>query len=143
MTPLPGWKVVPAKFSQHHRPTAVATMPGKCEVLSSAGTPPFPLPVGWVGFTTVVPEKACRVEPLNREGGGTPTEQPTRVREVRVVVPVDATTYRAGEGGHFIRLTACDDPQLIGRILRVMNVEYGTLVFERTLVCLDNLTQNP
>lgn len=137
MSPLPGTSVFPKGWAEHHRPTANSSMTEPCVVKRvSAGPPPYPMPPGYTGavdlHTTV-----CRVQSLNREGGGTPGEQPTTERQYLVTLPViGAPAFRAGERGDVVHT--------LGRQFRIVNIMFGSQLWEIDLVCVDNLTQqNP
>lgn len=108
------------------------------------GTPePYELPEGWTGpepFHT----SPCRVQELNASGRAVPTDQPVFERDYLVSIPIDgAPEIRAGEqDGDYGKVTDCEDPLLIGRILNVTDVQHGSLMFERDIICTDTLTQN-
>ena len=36
----------------------------------------------------------------------------------------------------------CNDPTMVGRELRVVDLQRGSLLFERTVICIDNLEAN-
>lgn len=137
MSPLPNTRVIPAGWAEHHRPTAdgTKTVPGVVKRISD-GPPPYPKPAGWTG-ETVIHEALFSVEPLNREGGGTPGEQPTTERQYLLTTSVvDAPAFRAGERGDVVHV--------IGRQFRILNIAFGSELWEIDLICVDNLTQqNP
>jgi hypothetical protein len=104
---------------------------------------PWPIPDDWAGpepFHT----SPCRVQQLNASNRALPAEQPVFDRDYLVSIPIDgAPEIRAGEqDGDYGKVTACDDPLLIGRILNVTDVQHGSLMWERDLICTDTLTQN-
>lgn len=137
MSPLPGTKVFHPRFAEHHRPTADASMTTPCTVHRvSGGPPPYPKPAGWTG-AGVIHETTCRVQSLNREGGGVPAEQPVTERQYLVTLPViGAPAFRAGERGDVVKA--------LGREFRVVNIMFGSQLWEIDLICVDNLTQqNP
>lgn len=143
MVGLPNTRVIPAGWAEHHRPTANGTMTATIEWFHRGQPEPYELPEGWTGpepFHT----SPCRVQELNASGRAVPTEQPVFERDYLVSIPIDgAPEIRAGEqDGDYGKVTACDDPLLIGRILNVTDVQHGSLMFERDIVCTDTLTQN-
>lgn len=119
-------------------------MTGVCSLLDpSSGPAPFPLPDGWDGLQVLKAGVICRVQALNNSRNSVSAEQPTGTRQYLIQLPAgDLPEIRAGEGGTIIKLTACKDPELIGRTLRVQDIQHGTEGFSRDLICLDNLTQN-
>lgn len=142
MSPLPGYKVIPRRWAEHHRPVANSTMGAPCVIKRiSDGPPPFPLPEGWSNDETIH-TTLCRVQELKNEGGGTPGEQPTTERRYLVPLPltngegVALPELRAGEQGDVIHT--------IGRQLRIVQIMFGSLEWERDVICVDNQTQqNP
>jgi hypothetical protein len=132
--------VIPPNWAQRHRPTATATMTVPCQIVRiSDGPPPYPKPPGWTG-ERVIHDTVCRLQELKREGGAVPGEQPTSLREYLVPVPhVNPYGYplpdlRAGERGDIVLV--------MGRRLNITNIMFGSLEFERDLICTDNLTQH-
>jgi len=137
MSPLPGWQVIPPGWAEHHRPTVRSTMTTPCTIGRITGGPaPYPKPPGWTG-EALLHTTVCRVQELNREGTGTPGEQPTQERRYQVSLPVDGTPeLQAGERGDIIHA--------LGRQFRIQQIMFGTNEFERDVLCTDNLTQqNP
>ena len=110
------------------------TAPGTIHRVT-AGPPPYPKPPGWTG-ETLVHEALFRVQQLNREGGGTPGEQPTRERQYLLTTKIGVPQLQTGERGDIIRVA--------GREFRLQQVLFGSLLWEVDLLCTDNLTQqNP
>lgn len=142
MSPLPGYKIIPPRWAEHHRPVANATMTAPCVIKRiSDGPPPYPLPEGWTSERPIH-ESVCRVQELKREGGGTPGEQPTAERQYLIPVPltnadgVALPELRSGERGDIVHA--------IGRQFRIVQVMFGSQEWERDLICVDNQTQqNP
>lgn len=142
MSPLPGYKVIPTGWAERQRPVATATMATPCVIKRiSDATPPYPLPEGWENERTIH-ETVCRVQQLNRAGGGVAAEQPTTERHYLIPVPhtnpdgVALPELRAGEQGDIIHA--------IGRQFRIRQILFGSNEWERDLICVDNQTQqNP
>jgi hypothetical protein len=141
MSPIPGYKVVPDGWAEHHRPTAKSTMASPAVFKRvSEGPAPYPVPEGWDGSTVIWgggdPPLLVRVQQLNREGLTSTAEQPTAVHQYLVTAPVEGPAIRSGEQGDVIHVE--------GRQLRVINESFGTYLWERDFTCVDNLTQqNP
>ena len=137
MVGLPGYRVIPNGWAEQHRPVAESSMPSPCIIKRiSDGPPPYPLPEGWDGAETIH-ETVCRVQELNRAGGGVAGEQPTTERQYLIPVPVDGLPeLRAGEQGDVVHA--------IGRQFRIVQIMFGSYEWERDLICVDNQTQqNP
>jgi len=134
---LPNTSIIPNGWVEHHRPVAdaIMTSPGTIHRVT-AGPAPYPMPPGWTG-ETLLHTGMFRVQQLNREGGGTPGEQPTRERQYRITTTViGLPALQAGERGDIIRAE--------GREFRVQQVLFGSLLWETDIICTDNMTQqNP
>lgn len=144
MSPLQNTRVIHSGWSVHHRPVAQSAMTGVCSIFEPReGPAPFPLPEVYNGLRTLATDIICRVQVLNNSSSSISAEQPVGTRQYLVAIPIDGTpAIAAGEGGTIIKLTSAKDPRLVGRVLQVIDVQHGTEMFERDLVCVDNLTQN-
>lgn len=144
VSPIPGYRVIPPGWAERHRPTANGTMTGVCDIGTTAtGPAPYPVPGGWTGLTPLASNLPCRVQALTSATDAWTGSQPTNSRTYLVTVPIDGLPdIPAGESGAIVVVTSSSDPHLAGRRLRVRDVQHGTLMFERDLVCVDNLTQN-
>lgn len=136
MSPLPGWQVIPNNWAAHLVPTVNATLKSEARFYRTTDGPaPYPKPPGWTA-KTLMHTTYVRMQELNREGTGTPGEQPTQERRYLVVAPLGIPQLQAGERGDIIEVG--------GRVLRVQQVMYGTYITEVDILCTDNLTQqNP
>lgn len=140
--PFPEASVIPDNWAQRHRPVVRGTMRGRCDVgVPSTGPEPYPLPEGWTGLTPLVSGWRCRVVEQTSAASAWATGQQTQSREY--LVTLDITGLPDIPIGAIVVVTVAEgDPHLPGRRLRVADVQYGTEVFERDLICVDNLTQN-
>jgi hypothetical protein len=136
VSPLPGWKVIPDGFAEHHTDTVNSTMTEQGTIYRvTAGPPPFPKPEGWSN-RVALHVTDFRVQELKREGGATPGEQPTRERQYMLTAPLGLPKLQTGERGDIIAVA--------GREFRVQQVLFGSLLWEIDIICTDNLTQqNP
>lgn len=136
MSPFAGTRIIPSRWAEHHRPVVAGTQTAAAVFKRiSDGPAPWPTPEDWPGATTIW-ETTVRVQELNRETGPIPANQPTKLREYMVSAPLDGPELRAGEQGDVV--------YVIGRQLRISSIMFGSLEFERDLICVDNLTQqNP
>jgi len=136
VSPLQNTYIIPPGWAEAHRPVAAKTLPDAGTIHRvTAGPPPFPKPEGWTGRTLVY-EGNFRVTQLNREGGGTPGEQPTQERAYMITGLTDIPYLQAGERGDIISVG--------GREYRVRQVLFGSDLWEMDIICTDNLTQqNP
>lgn len=146
--PIPGYKVIPDGWAAHHRPVANSTMTYLCDIYLPGGAAPYPEPAGWDGLKLLKADVPCRVQELNRPTATTTVEQPTRVRDYLVTLPLDGLPdIPVGERGAILKnfrpkSPADADPQLAKRTLRAIDIQHGSLMWERDLICTDNLTQN-
>lgn len=136
MSPLQNTHVVHPGLAAAVQTTVQKSLPDPGTIYRvTAGPPPFPKPEGWTGRTTVYTGN-FRVTQLNREGGGTPGEQPTQERAYMVTGLTDIPLLQAGERGDIIAVA--------GREYRVRQVLFGSQLWELDIICTDNLTQqNP
>lgn len=140
MSPLPGYKVIPDGWSEHHRPVAASSMTADCVIVRPVeGPPPYPLPDRWTGETQVWPPAGatgkCRLQELKRENAPVAAEQPTRTRNYLVTIPyIAGLEILAGESG--------DTVIVGGRRYQAIQQMHGSELWEWDLICVDNLTQN-
>jgi hypothetical protein len=146
--------VIPHGWAAHHRPVTEGAMTAECIITRDReGVAPLDAGTGepepWEPLTIYpLPGQPgiCRVQILAAGGGESEQAVGEAVaeREVLVVVPHDAPEFRAGrQTGDWVTITAGgDDPQLVGRRLRINTIDYSSLSWERDLRCLDQQTSN-
>lgn len=134
MSPLPGWRVVPEGWAEHHRPTVNATMTTDAVFVRTNGPAPYPKPPNWVA-TSELWRTRVRVQALNnapRQADA--AEQTVTVRRYLVAAPLDgAPDLKVGQGA--------DQVLVLGRRLRIVDITPGSLLWEMDLICEENLTQ--
>lgn len=141
----PGTRVFPVRWGEQHQPVVDQTF---------TATIAWRLPGGTEGpfdkdalNKTVTPFPAyatgpARVQVLPALQQDKVVDEDDQVTTVgyRVSVPVDATDYQVGNLGTVTDVEVGNgDPTLVGRVLTVVAIERGSLVFERDLICTDNL----
>lgn len=137
--PIPGSRVIPAGWSAHHRPTATGTMTGRLEVYAPAPRSSI-LDAG--GGEPVAVDIPCRVQQLNRASNGANVGQETHLRDYLITVPAGTPVrFRAGQGGHTLRITQADNPDTVGDWFTVKQVMRGSLTWEIDLICEHNQAQ--
>lgn len=146
MVGLPNHAVLPPLWQQHHRPIAESTMTGLCRVHGASGPPVWPSQEPSQGpvYAENVP---CRVQRIAGDREAEAATQQVTTAQYLATVPLDmfpdlpvtdtgphltVTGYKPGHAG---------DPHLIGRPLKVTSIQRGTLVWERDLTVMDDLTQ--
>lgn len=140
--PFPNQRVIPDRYAAHHRPTVESAMRSTCTVTSPAG--PRPYGSAPTASTPALYTGACDVQRSpTGDSDAVQAEQEQSVADYQVTFPVaDLPGLTVGERGSLIRITAADDPQLVGRTFRAASVVYGSHPFERAVMCVDNQTQN-
>jgi hypothetical protein len=138
--PIPGSRVIPARWSEHHRPVASASMRGTCSIsrpdTDTADDVYDPATLQYTsGAGTSIYVGPCRVQALSTaEARQTFGEQDVTTRRYMVAIEWDAAEVAVND---VVTVDTADDPDLPGRKLRVLDVATGTEQWERDLVCQD------
>lgn len=127
--------VIPTDWAAAHQPVAEGTMlgrvslrePGTQQVWSDAEDQNVAVPK--TPYATAVP---ARVQAL---AGQARVIQLADDTEVMADYLVTVPAARVVAGGHLVDVTTADDPDLVGRTLRVEKAVRGTERFERDLFC--------
>lgn len=138
--PLPGTRIIPRTWNDHHRPTATASMRGTC-VISRPDTDTTddvydPVTLQYTsGPAGQVYAGPCRVQALSTaEARSRFGEQDVTTHRYLVAVEWDAAQVLVDD---VVTVVTADDPGLPGRKLRVLDVSGGTEQWERDLICQD------
>jgi hypothetical protein len=135
--PRPGSRVIPGGWEAHHRPVAEATFTAAITFKRPNGAPVFDSTKGETTQPTVtIYSGSCRIQELPREHTTIAAAERITWRRYRVSLTIAATGLRLDDVG---TVDAANDPSLIGRGLRVIDVERGSLTFQRDLTCTDDL----
>lgn len=139
MSPMPATRVVSAGWEAHHRPVAEQAMTAVCDITRpgtgpgvfdpETGTTTGPDPV------TVASGVPCRVQEQDQPRDADAAGQQVAARRYLVAVPYPNADVRVGDT---VTVTAASDPSLAGRGLPVVDVQRGSLLFERDLECVDH-----
>lgn len=140
--PFPGSRVIPNGWSAHHRPVAEGTMTARVRFRDPAQDTKgeFDDSNGKFPTTKATPylDTACRAQQQKQPQVATTGQQKISTHDYLIAVPIDGTsTVRAGHIG--VIYECPDDPTLIGRELRITDVQRGSLMWERDLICTDHL----
>lgn len=137
--------VIPDGWAAHHRPVAKSTMTGICKLTGPAGG--YDYDTGELApGPTLAADVPCRVQELNREARAETAGQLVDTRQYLVTLPLDRVpALTITDQGPVLTVTGNQpghdgDPHLTGRPLRVLSVQHGTLLWERDLTCVDDLT---
>lgn len=136
--------VIPSDWSAHHRPVVEGTFTAEVEIREPGGTP-GPRDPG-TGVVPVTPHAAHYADGARIQVAPVfSAERDSAGQEITVagyLVVVNRDTSAQTEVGHVVKVTAVDDngdPALVDRELTVSGVAYGSLSWERDLICIDQL----
>lgn len=133
--------VIPAGWSEHHRPTAAATLTAICDITrDGAGLGTFDPATGKTtppARVIVALDTPCRVQRLTPgQRAVLAGEQALTVRGYHVALEHDAPAVRVDD---LVEITDAVDAGLVGRTLRVLDVQHGSEQWQRDLTCQDVL----
>lgn len=134
--PLPGSKVIPDGWEEHHRQVAEGAMTAECAITrGGAATGTFDPVTGRTNYATPggIYSGPCRVQAASRfallaQAG----EKPTTTRRYLVGLPLAAPPPNIND---MVTVTAATDTAMVGLKMLVTDVLDGSLVWERDLVC--------
>lgn len=138
--PIPGHRPIHSRFSKHHRPVASGTHTSTVIITRLVAGP------GTLGPEGYEPPPASEVY----RGPARITPSPTTERnlvvgEAQVVTRryALAITWDAAElhVDDLVRVTDGDDPELVGKTLRIADVEYGSVQWERVATAVEDQTR--
>jgi hypothetical protein len=132
--PLAGSRVSHPRWSEHHRPTATSAMTADCVFTRRAGegatgpdgtyTPPEPAEI-YAGPCRVVEQRTA--ERIAIVGAARETH-----RRYLVAIRHDAPEIHVGDVGE---ITRSADAGLVGKRVRVVDVQFGNEQWQRDLYC--------
>lgn len=135
--PLEGSRVIPAGWEAHHRPVLETTWTATMTFRRISG-PPVHDPV--TGSTSqpkaIVYAGACRIQEHQVSAHSTEAAAQvitTHAYQVSLAVEADLQQNDVGT------VDTCNDPTLVGRVLRVDDIQRGSLLFERDVIVIDDL----
>ena len=138
--PLPGTRLIPTDWSQHHQPAAESTMTSTCTISRRpTGTGTLDPNTGTVTnpATLVALDVPCRVQAVPaRDRTQDVAGQQVTQRDYMIAIPIDTPTVRVDD---LVTVTDGHDPALTGRALRVVDVMLASEPWQRDLRCRDNL----
>lgn len=131
-----GRHVVHGGWSQHHRPTATGTMTAECVITHRTGDGSTGAGGDWAPNPPVtLYDGACRVLAVTTHERVliVGEEQDTR-RRYLVSIEYDAAEMPIGA---LVKITKSKDAHLVGKSLRIADVEHGSEQWQRDLTCLE------
>jgi hypothetical protein len=132
--PIPGSRLIPDGWEDHHWPVADAGMTATCDITrphpgtydpaTRRSEPPTAADV-WSGRCRI---QALPIHPHDVDFG----EHPQIVRRYQVSIPLTAAMVHAND---LVHITSATDGQLAGLWMRVLDTAQGSLVWQRDLIC--------
>lgn len=143
--PFDTTRVIHPDWSQRHRAAAEGGMtatvridrPGSGDDWTPSGvTPADPADPIWTG--------QARVQALPSQMHEAVTAgQEVTTRDYLVALPADVPPIAVGDRGDLVTVTASpDDQQLVGRPMRFVDIQHGSVLWQRNLVARDDLDAN-
>jgi hypothetical protein len=134
--PLPGTRIFPPGWAEHHRPAAESAMTDTAELRRPAPPTGFDELAGESDYPTpallaTVPVRVQR-EP-RRAGGEEVGDRPVELQLYQVSIPASAPELRAND--QVVITVANSDASLAGVILRIREVRLASQLWERDLLC--------
>jgi len=135
--PRPGSRVIPAGWEAYHRPVLETTRTATITFRRFSGPPVFDPETGSTSRPKdVVYSGEFRVQEhqvSSHETDAAAQQVTTHAYQVSGAVDVDLGIGDMGT------VDACNDPTLVGCELLVTDIQRGSLLFERTFTCTDDL----
>lgn len=136
--------VIPADWAAHHRPVAAGGMTATIAIRLPGGTPSFNEETGQTTTTPFAPYLSgrARIQVAPVFGGGETVAGGQEITTVSYLVALELEGSDAIAVNHLVDVMGVDDnggTDLVGRTLKVESVARGSLLFERDLVCIDDL----
>jgi hypothetical protein len=141
MAGLDNTSVIPSQFEAHHRPVAEAVMTATCVVTRRPSTPtavPFNAATGRSEYpdATTIHAGPCRIQTQAAGlGGGRAVEvgeKSTALRQYEVGMPLSAPLLKVND---VVSIVAAVDSAMVGRTMRVVDVQGGSILWQRTYSC--------
>jgi hypothetical protein len=137
--PRPGTRVIPVDWEAHHRPVLTDTRTAKVTFRRFSGPPVHDPATGSTSRpTAVVYSGMFRIQEHQvsaHETDAAAQQITTHAYQLSGAVEVDLQINDLGT------VDESNDPTLVGRKLLVTDIQRGSLLFERTLTCTDNLEE--
>lgn len=135
--PFPGSRVIPAGWAEHHLPVLVTTRTAVVTFRRFSGPPVHDPVTGSTSRpTAVVCSGTFRIQAYQTNAQNTDAAAQritTHAYQLSGAVDVDLKVDDVGT------VDVCADSTLVGRELRVTDIQRGSLLFERTFTATDNL----
>ena len=138
--PLEGSRVIPAGWEAHHRPVLETTWTATVTFRRFTGASTHDPNTGSTSRDSVVVYTGpCRIQHHETTSAGSVIAGAEKVttHDYQVSGPVSMDLQRDDFG----TVDTCNDPTFVGRELTVTDVQRGSLLFQRDVICTDNLME--
>jgi hypothetical protein len=136
--PLEGSRVIPADWEAHHRPVLETTWTATITFRRFTGTSTHDPNTGSTSRDSIVVYSGpVRIQHHETTSAGSVIAgaQKVTIHDYQVSGPVEMDLQRDDFG----TVDTCNDPTFIGRELTVTDVQRGSLLFQRDVICTDDL----
>ncbi|MFN2636905.1 MAG: DUF6093 family protein [Gemmatimonadaceae bacterium] len=140
MSPLAGHGPIHARWSEHHRGTAVGTLTGTCRITRADGPGTLDDDGVWhPPATTIIYTGPCRITQPSGISNPVIGDQPTGIGDYKVAIRWNAAEILEHD---IVTILTAADPQLPGRIFEVTDPlgGGGSEQWERVLTCSQDIT---
>lgn len=135
--PFPGSRVIHPRWEAHHRPVLETTWTATITFKRASGPPVHDPETGSTSQpTTTVYSGPCRIQEHQisaHEADAAAQRITTHAYQVSGPVEMNLELDDVGT------VDASNDPTLVGRPLRVTDIQRGSLLFQRDVTCIDDL----
>ena len=138
--PLEGSRVIPSGWEAHHRPVLETTRSATVTFRRFSGPPVHDPDTGSTSRPKVVVFSGkVRLQHHETTSAGSTVAAGEKVtsHDYQVSGPVEMALKVDDVG----TVDACDDATFVGRVLIVTDIQRGSYLFERTVICTDNLME--
>lgn len=136
--PFPGSRVVPPGWEEHHRPVLATTWTATITFRRFSGPPAFDPVTGSTSRPkTVVYSGPVRLQhhEVGTAGSTVAGAEQITTHRYQVSGPVEMDLEKDDVG----TVDTANDPTMVGRELLVLDIQRGSLLFERDVICTENL----
>lgn len=138
MAPLPNTRVIPAHWSEHHRPTAEGGMTAEGIITrapSAGASAAFDedLGISVPPAATVVYSGVLRLQRSGADERQLQTaDREVTIRDYQLSYPTDGSPSQVND---MLTITACpDNPAIVGETLRIRDARIGSLSWQRDYI---------
>ena len=141
--PLPGARMIPTGWSEHHQGVVVTSMNGRVKITDPSRTTPGvwdPVEMTYGPSTehVVYASTPARIQQLDTDRQVDQAEQTIGIHRYLVQLPADRTDLQVGYRLEVLEVTSDQDLMPVGTVLRVADVPMGSEGFTRDVIAEHN-----